>query len=308
MKKAVLQIFLAAWLLMSASEVNAQSCGDVIFSPTSSPCNPSPTYAYDVCLYDLDECSWEPCCDTSSRFYLGPVYFLRRTDLILDDCTSVNVFNLTNNGRVRGQYVGVNFGYEYRTLCSLYFRADATWACGNSRGCPRGNINEWQAEGRIGYTWGECVPAGWGFTPYVGVGYLWQNRKYSRIGFNAEYHTWFAPLGIYADVEVMHGFTAGVDFAFAPFFSTDVKAFHRDFDFDHNGDSRNRYMWRVSVPLRWQVMVDSGFEVSVEPFWEQIHFGRVCSQTNDLGIFTKAGVPQFREDYWGGKFLAAYKF
>ncbi len=308
MKKTLFQLFTMAWLLFSSSQMHAQACCDVSFDATPPLCTPTPTYAYDMSLYDLDDGCWEACCDAANRFYLGPVYFLRRTDLVLDSCTTNNVFGLNNNGKVRGQYVGVNFGYEYRELCCFYFRADAVWSSGSGRSCPRGHVNEWQGEGRIGYTWGEAIPAGWAFTPYVGVGYLWQNRKYQRVGFSADYNTWYVPIGIYADVEVMHGFSAGVDFAFGPFFSTDVRAFHRDFDFDHNNDSRNRYMWRVSLPLRWQVMVDCGFEVSVEPFWEQVHFGRICSQTNASGILTQAGVPQFREDYWGGKFLAAYKF
>lgn len=292
-------------LLFLAGNLHAQCCGDVVFDSGVSGCLPTAVCAYDYCL---DECGWQPCCDGPNRFYLGPVFFLRRDDFTVDTCTENNVFGISNHGRVRGQFVGVNGGYEFRQICCFYFRLDGLFTGGSLKKCPHINLYDWQVEGRLGWTWGECLPCGWAFTPYVGAGYLEQNRRLKHHDFRSRYHTWYVPLGIYADAELMYGFSAGVDFTFAPFVDTDVNALHRDFTFGKNHNSKNRYMWRVSVPVRWQVTICSGFELSVEPFWEQIHFGRVCALTNPAGVVTASGIPQFREDFWGAKFLAGYRF
>ena len=295
---------------MMTVELSAQVCADFCYDPCefAVPCSPVEPYEYIPCIYDLEECAWECTGDGPNRPYIGPVYYYRRTDFTLDGCTNVNVFGLTGNTKSKGQFVGVNFGYEFREICCWYFRADAVWSSGTQRPCPRIRLNDWQAEGRVGYTWGECVPAGYAVSPYAGIGYIWQNRRFGRIGFKGDYQTWYVPLGIYADVEVMCGFTAGVDFTFAPFFSTNIRAFRGDTAFHRTHESRNRYMWRVAVPFRYQVMCACGFEVSVEPFWEQFNFGRICNTKDAHDRIILPGVPHFRENLWGAKFLAAYKF
>lgn len=308
MRNKIVHVFFA--LLWFANPLFGQVCADYCYDPIefSGACDPCATYVYDPCLYDVDDCFWGSCGNGPHRFYLGPIYYYRRTDFILNDCTNNNLFGFTSNSRIKGQFVGVNFGYEFREICCWYFRADGIWSTGTERPCPRAQINDWQAEGRVGYTWGECVPAGYAVSPYVGVGYLWQNRNYRHFDFRSNYQTWYVPIGVYADVEVMYGFTAGVDFAFAPFFASNIRADHSTFDFDKNRESRNRYLWRVSIPLRYKVLCGCGFEVSVEPFWEQYNFGRICAELNPAGAVVRPGIPQFRENLWGAKFLAAYRF
>lgn len=253
---------------------------------------------------------WDPCCDTAQRVYVGPLYYHRRVDITIDpECTTNNVLGMENgNSKLRGDCWGINFGYEYRKLCCIYGRADFRWTQGTMHGCPRHTINDWLLEARIGYTFGECSPCGWSVSPYSGIGYYWLDRKFKFADFKAKYKTWYVPIGIYADVEIACDFTAGIDVSFMPFFDSKIDTSSGVFDIKDQGLS-DRYMWRVSVPLRWTALCDYGFEISVEPFWEQLRFQKVCQvdSTVDASL-SRPGVPRFREDLWGAKFLAGFKF
>lgn len=276
-----------------------------------------PDVCYDPCGYDQwddscwdwDDCSWNCCQSTPSRVYVGPIFFHRRVDIMLDECTTANnIYGLENDAKLRGNNWGVNFGYEYREFCNLYARADFRWTGGTLKGIPRHHASDWQLEGRIGYTWGEACPSGYGLTPYVGIGYYWVERKFTFVDFKGKYHAWYIPIGIYGDIEVLCDLTAGIDFTFAPYFDSKLDSHSTVFNLPNKGLS-DRYMWRVTIPLRWQVCPEWGFEVSVEPFWQQLYFNKVClvdDQENTAN--SRPGIPKWREDLWGSKFLVAFKF
>lgn len=297
----------------------------------------------DYC-WNWDECYWDDCCESPSRVYIGPVYYFRKArfnnntgDIVAPNNVALpEPLILANfkNRDAKGTLWGVNGGYEYKELCCLYFRADFTWSEGHLKGCPRHSLQEWILDGRLGYTWGECTPCGWSITPYAGIGYLWDDRNFevkvappfatsdsSFIDFRARYRAWFVPVGVYAEVEIMCDFTAGIDVTWRPMFDCRVKtdgsidgASQGTHDIDINeGNLSDRYSWRVEVPLRWTISADWGFELAVQPFWEYYSFGKVKGQyefkdETKKDLNTVFGIPSFHEDAWGAKFLIGFRF
>ena len=196
--------------------------------------------------------SYDECCPSPSRVYVGPIYFNRRLHYTPRNDTASNIFGSSGATRSRGNFVGVNFGYEYKEICNVYGRIDAIWDSGCLKGCPRNRTNDWWLDGRIGWTWGECSPCGWTLTPYTGIGYFWINRSFRYTPASVRYESWYVPVGLLAVVEVMPDFTIGVDGTWMPEFSSRVSINHHAFVNLDNGNS-SRYGWRVEVPFTYNI-------------------------------------------------------
>ncbi len=257
--------------------------------------------------------SYDECCDKASRVYVGPVYFNRRLHYTTRNDTVNNIFGLEGSSRSKGNFVGVNFGYEYKELCNVYGRIDATWDTGCLKGCPRNRTNDWWVDGRIGWTWGECSPCGWSVTPYTGIGYFWINRSFRHTPASVKYESWYVPVGLLAVVEVMPDFTIGVDATWMPEFSSRVSINHHQFANLDKGNN-SRYGWRIEVPFTYTLptclfdfMSCTELEVCIAPFYQQFYYGHVA-QTGLLGVATPSAVPRSREDFWGAKFLFGVRF
>jgi len=259
--------------------------------------------------------SYDECCANASRAYVGPIYFNRRLHFNPRNDTVPNLFGMTGSTRSNGNFVGVNFGYEYKEVCNVYGRIDAIWDTGCLKGCARNRTNDWWLDGRIGWTWGECSPCGWSLTPYTGIGYFWINRSFRHQPVSIRYESWYVPVGLLAVVEVMPDFTIGVDGTWMPEFSSRVSIDHHSFvDLDHGNN--NRYGWRIEVPFTYTLPCNwSGcdclsamdIEVCVAPFYQQFYYGHVRPTTID-GFVTPTAVPRLREDFWGAKFLLGVRF
>ncbi len=284
------------------------------------------------CCWNWDDCYWDDYCENPSRVYLGPVFYYRKARFEASGEGEPLLIGNLENRDPRGKLWGVNGGYEYKEICCLYVRADFIWSEGEMRGCGRHRLQEWIVDGRLGYTWGECTPCGWNVTPYVGIGYLWDNRKFEiainpddnngnpgEIDFRARYRAWFIPVGIYGEVEIMCDFTAGLDVTWRPMFDCRVKTdgkvngkevVSQDIDLN-DGNLSTRYSWRIEVPLRWMICPDWGFEIAVQPFWEHYSWAKVKGEhimENDEIKSTIWGLPSFRENAWGSKFLIGFRF
>lgn len=294
-------------LLLLAITTIGPVFADVCYDDTCGPMDWDNSYAWNG--NDWADWCYDDCWEKNSRIYLGPVYYHRNLHFSPDHDTINNIYGVTGPTRTKGNFVGVNVGYEYKGICNWYGRVDGVWSTGILKGCPRNRVNDWFVDGRLGYTFGECSPCGWSFTPYVGIGYFWLDRKFKYVDASARYDSWYVPVGFIAEVELMPDFTIGVDASWLPEFSSRATINSSTFVDVSDGGIKSRYGWRVEVPFSYVLPCDwNSFEITIAPFWQQFHYGYVNQVLSTPTLPSRPGLPRTREDFWGAKFLIGYLF
>jgi Autotransporter beta-domain. len=145
---------------------------------------------------------------------------------IFNDISQEDSYILASHGSVKGNFWGVNAGYEYKEVDSIYFRVDALWSTGKLKGTDRASSSRyhtWDIDARIGYTFGSCGACAWTVTPYIGLGYAWDKNDLHCVNYTLKYRNYYVPVGILADMEVMCDFWVGLDAAWVPQFDPKVE-------------------------------------------------------------------------------------
>jgi hypothetical protein len=202
-----------------------------------------------------------------------------------------------------GNYGSAFLSYYYRGACEPYFALRGRWASGEvqqggkwrdgvsvyndilryfehetgegefvgpgfipTRFDWSQNAHEWNAEVRMGYTFGWGCYSAFQVTPYLGAGYESGHMNFvNRI----QYSWFYIPVGILASYQTLNGFGIALDADFgmmggSRFINLDeptINNIERQFG--------NRYRWELELPLTYTFNSCwmNGFTIGLVPFW-----------------------------------------
>jgi hypothetical protein len=201
--------------------------------------------------------------------YVGPeVYYIRRSK--------------EGGSRQSGTLYGVRIGYDHIYRYKLYGGIDFLWAKGTLEGKAQENrlkstFTDINTEVRVGYTFQSKYWHCASFTPYVGLGYFWEDNFYqhpSPLPVHFKNRFSYIPFGFLSQVFITPNWSIGTNFKVRYLFDATLFVSH---DPEHENTTQHyeeRLQYRVELPVTYfHCWKKHPLAVSLVPFYEYRPYG-----------------------------------
>lgn len=205
----------------------------------------------------------------STAPYIGPeIYYMKRLK--------------EGGGKQGGTFYGVRLGYDRVQRYKFYWGVDALWAKGKLEGHVRdeklkSEFTDTNVEARLGYTFQSKYWRCASFTPYVGLGYFWEENNYQHpspltIHFKNKFS--YVPFGFLSQIFLWPNLSVGVNFKVRWILEGQQHVSHDPKHEDMTQNYDERFQYRIDVPVTyffcWKC---HPLGISLVPFYEYRHYG-----------------------------------
>jgi hypothetical protein len=220
-----------------------------------------------------ENCGDEECCYSplpANQFYVGPEgYYLKRTR--------------KGGTKQTGAMWGGQAGFDFIRRNSFYWGAEGYYATGRLEGHSgsgnkiKSRNQEWELEGRVGYTLQtECAPY-YTVTPFVTYGYFEETNKYLKdFPFSVRFRNKFEYVGggILSSVFITPSINVGLQFKVS-YMVKGVQHVSNDPEYQHFSiEIDNRLQYDVELPINYITSAYcQPFAVSLVPFYRFRNYG-----------------------------------
>jgi hypothetical protein len=201
--------------------------------------------------------------------YIGPeIYYVQRTK--------------EGGAKQSGTLYGVRLGYDHIRRYKLYWGIDALWAQGALDGKMeddhiKSTLTDINIEARLGYTFQSKSWRCASVTPYMGLGYFWENncfRHPSPLPIHFQNRFTYIPLGFLSQIFVTPNWSIGVNVKVRFLFDSEMHASH-DPEHDDSTQIYKEYLqYRIELPINYVFCWKShSLAAGLVPFYEYRHYG-----------------------------------
>jgi len=181
-----------------------------------------------------------------------------------------------------GVLYGVRIGYDHVRRYKFYWGIDALWARGtlkghNKDGHLKSQFTDRNIETRLGYTFQNKCWRCASFTPFLGVGYFWENNFYqhpSPLPIHFKNHFSYVPVGFLSQIFITPQMSVGLNFKMRIIWEGEQKVSH---DPDHKNMTQHydeKLQYRLELPCTyffcWK---NHPLGVSLDSFFEYRQYG-----------------------------------
>lgn len=210
--------------------------------------------------------------------YVGPeIYYVSRSK--------------EGGARQNGTLYGVRLGFDHVRRCKLYWGLDALWAKGSLEGQAKEDqiksmLTDINVEARLGYTFQRKSWRCASFTPYLGLGYFWENNFFehpSPLPIHFKNRFSYIPLGFLSQIFITSHVSIGANFKLRFLIESSVEASH---DPEHDNTTQNyddQLQYRVELPITYfSCWSRHSLAVSFVPFYEYRPYGHKANYPFDF--------------------------
>lgn len=201
--------------------------------------------------------------------YLGPeIYYVTRVK--------------NGGGNQTGTLYGARIGFDQIRRYKIYWGADALWAKGtlngkNDESRIKSSLTDINIEGRFGYTFQSKCWRCASFTPFVGLGYFWENNFFQHptpLPLHFKNRFFYVPFGFLSQFFLTPNWSIGANLKIRFLIDSSV---HVSNDPDHDDVTQNYeelLQYRAELPLTYFVCwKEHSLAVSLVPFYEYRPYG-----------------------------------
>jgi hypothetical protein len=236
-----------------------------------------------------------------SRIYVGPQ--VAHLELQIRDSNSLAVPGAQQNVKMNGVLGGAVASYEYKQFHALYAAVYADTLTGKitKDGVPSRDINDIEAEVRIGYNYQALQGKKWIVTPYAGFGFNYVSQK-QDISPSFKYYSYIVPVGFILEWNPKDWIAIEFQFEWQPEVDSTVRVgslagarfvLHK---------KSSQYF--VQMPFLFRFGKCRNWEIGLTPFWKRKKDGQ--SKTIAAGI--PLGLAKQSYTYAGGSLTIGYRF
>lgn len=210
--------------------------------------------------------------------YVGPeIYYLRRTR--------------EGGSDQSGVLSGVRVGYDHVRRYKLYWGIDGLWAQGQLKGHKnedkiKSEFTDINVEARLGYTFQSKYWRCASFTPYLGLGFLWERNflhdpSPSRFHFRNDFS--YVPIGFLSQIFVIPCFSIGLNFKLRYVIEGEQRTSHDPENDKSWQNFTEKLQYRVELPMTYfHCLWNQPLGFSLVPFAEWREYGHRANHPYDF--------------------------
>lgn len=237
------------------------------------------------CQYDnLDSC----CYRGNNQLYIGPEFY--------------HVHRYKKSGSHQDGWVyGGKIGYDRLKRFGFYWGGEAYYAMGKLSGKTndgtklKSDFYDAEVEGRFGYTLQQADGFELAFTPYVGLGYLWETNNFkdpSPLKIHTQIKGGYVCGGFLSKATFCTYYNVGLNFKIKYLIDARNSVSHDPEFSDSASLVKNEYQYKIELPLEYNYR---SWNFGFLPFYEFRHYGGRASfpfdfvetKLNIWGVFLK---------------------
>ncbi|MFI0434537.1 MAG: hypothetical protein ACH350_02260 [Parachlamydiaceae bacterium] len=161
--------------------------------------------------------------------------------------------------RQSGTLYGVRLGFDHIRRYKLYWGLDALWAKGALKGSSKDHrikstLTDTNIEARFGYTFQSKSWRCASFTPFVGLGYFWENNCFehpSPLPIHFKNHFSYLPFGFLSQFSLSKNVSVGVNVKIRFLIESKVEASHDPEHEDCTQYYDESLQYRFELPLSY---------------------------------------------------------
>lgn len=218
------------------------------------------------------------CNDRGIQTFLGPeIYYVKRLK--------------EGGGKQDGMLYGIRAGYERINRYKFYYALDGLYSQGTLNGKTKENhirseFTNSNIETRFGYTLQYKYWPGYSFTPFVGIGYMWEYSQYKKpspIKVHFDNRFPYIPFGFISSLFVGKHLQVGLNFKMRFLWDGKQKVTHDPQYKNLIQCYEDHFQYRIELPIAyyfcWKCEM---IAVRITPFYEYRHYGHSINYPFDF--------------------------